>query len=318
MEIETLKNVNILLSTYNGESFLAEQLDSLVNQTYPNITIYIRDDGSKDRTLDIINNYQELTRENSSGKKIILIESQKENLGYCRSFARLCTLVPPADFYAFCDQDDVWRKDKIERAVSALNNEDPNELLLYSHSYHICNMKLEVQKENVIYHPSLIKNSGKVEFPKALMMGDWFGQGFTQVFNHRLKEVAFPKEIGIDVSHDVWTSWVIGGFQGKFIYDTQPLVYYRRHDKATSAGSTGILNIYKKRIQNCNQLCAGIHSAIAIYNERYYDLLSDKNRKLLDIFTSRNQIKKAFYTKRYRDKVIDECAFRCLMIIGKL
>ena len=103
------KEVVILISTYNGEKYLAEQLDSLLNQTYQNIKIFIRDDGSKDKTIDIIKEYQK------KSEKIFLTEGK--NIGFINSFFELLKLSNNADYYAYCDQDDVWMEDKIERAV---------------------------------------------------------------------------------------------------------------------------------------------------------------------------------------------------------
>ena len=109
------KKVAVLISTYNGEKYLKEQLDSILNQTYQNIEIVIRDDGSNDSTRDIIREYQQ---------KYANIELKEgTNIGFIKSFFKLLELAN-ADYYAYCDQDDIWLENKIELAVNALNQAD--------------------------------------------------------------------------------------------------------------------------------------------------------------------------------------------------
>ena len=105
--------VAILLCTYNGARFLAEQLDSLEAQTHQNWVVIASDDGSSDQTLEILRQYQTKW---SSGKLTIRSGSQK---GFCQNFLSLaCDPEIKADYYAFCDQDDVWLPGKLEAALA--------------------------------------------------------------------------------------------------------------------------------------------------------------------------------------------------------
>ena len=97
----------ILLGTYNGGRFLREQLDSLFAQTMKDFQLYIRDDGSTDDTMLIVKEYQQLH------PNIVKVEDEGKNLGAKGNFERLLALTD-ADYYMFCDQDDVWLPDKIE------------------------------------------------------------------------------------------------------------------------------------------------------------------------------------------------------------
>ena len=110
------KSVCIVLPTYNGGKYLAKQLDSILEQTWPNCSVYIRDDGSTDETVEIAQWY---CRSNSS---IHLIQDSIGNLGCPNSFYEIIKRVPEYDYYAFADQDDIWKTDKIERAVRAIEN----------------------------------------------------------------------------------------------------------------------------------------------------------------------------------------------------
>ena len=93
------KKVNVLLSAYNGEKYIREQIESILEQSYKNIEIYVRDDGSKDGTLTILKEYEE--------RGLIHLEAGK-NVGFVKSFEWLIANGGEADYYAFSDQDDFW------------------------------------------------------------------------------------------------------------------------------------------------------------------------------------------------------------------
>ncbi len=120
------KTVIILLSTYNGEKYIEEQLQSIFAQTHwPNCKLFVRDDGSKDGTVSVLKKYE---------KQGMLALECGENIGFVRSFFWLINNAPVADYYSFADQDDVWNADKVERAVKMLEdaeNDDPQKPQLY-------------------------------------------------------------------------------------------------------------------------------------------------------------------------------------------
>ena len=121
-------SVNILLSVYNGEKYLAAQLDSLFAQTYQNITIYVRDDGSEDDSLSIVRRYMQKSLSEPGIRMILLENEEKRNLGYMESFWTLLRESGSADYYAFCDQDDYWLPEKVEKGVAALEKEDMRQI----------------------------------------------------------------------------------------------------------------------------------------------------------------------------------------------
>src|SRR5690242_9732967 len=105
--------VQVLLSTYNGEPYLRPQLDSVLAQDYPRLTILARDDSSQDGTLALLREY--------AARYPALTVLSGENRGAAQSFMQLLQWSSPAaDYFAFCDQDDVWHSDKISRAVEWL------------------------------------------------------------------------------------------------------------------------------------------------------------------------------------------------------
>ena len=99
--------VDILMATYNGGKYIAEQIDSILNQNYNDWKLYIRDDGSKDNTVNIVKEYIEKYPD-----KIILIEDGRRNLGPKLNFGELLK-ISKSEYCMFCDHDDVWMEDKV-------------------------------------------------------------------------------------------------------------------------------------------------------------------------------------------------------------
>ena len=103
-----MKKVQVLLSTYNGEKYLKEQLDSIIAQKGVDVHILARDDGSKDDTIKILEGYE----------NIDIIKGS--NIGVCKSFFELINKSGEYDYYSFADQDDVWDCDKLVIAINKL------------------------------------------------------------------------------------------------------------------------------------------------------------------------------------------------------
>ncbi len=103
--------VAILLSTYDGERFVEEQLDSLLRQTHVELVVHVRDDGSSDATLSIVE------RCARADARIVVVRDGRGNLGAANSFLALLSTVDAADYVMFCDQDDVWFPEKVARFV---------------------------------------------------------------------------------------------------------------------------------------------------------------------------------------------------------
>ena len=101
------KKIDILMATYNGEKYLVEQLDSIINQTYRNWNLLIRDDNSTDKTLEIIQNYHK------KDKRIKILKDNKGNLGIVRNFEELLKS-SESEFIMFSDQDDIWVENKLD------------------------------------------------------------------------------------------------------------------------------------------------------------------------------------------------------------
>ena len=223
------EKVAVLVSTYNGENYIAEQLDSIINQTYKNIDIYVRDDGSKDNTRKILEKY-------AKEKKIIYIKSNK-NLGYPEAFYELMRKAKKSDYYAFSDQDDIWYEDKIERGVEKLRQSDKNTPALFFANYDVCDMNLNHIRTSV--GPK--KDPG---FRYSVFSS--LGLGFTYILNHKAKELSLKKRSVKTVTKDVWLGMLASAF-GDVYFDPKPCANHRRNPGAYSSQDTKFLSTQKDR-----------------------------------------------------------------------
>jgi len=211
--------VNILLSTYNGARFLQEQLDSLLNQDYPNISIHIRDDGSTDNTIALIQEYQ--------AKYPNVHLDIAKNVGYIRSFYELVYSCEGNDseLYAFCDQDDVWNAQKISRGVnSILKSTNPLMTLYFSR------MELVDSCLNPI---GLSQIPRSFNFVSGLIGTNAYG--CAAIFSYGIRELFLQGKPADMLSHDWWVYLVASAF-GCIIYDREPQVKYRQHGSNTNSG----------------------------------------------------------------------------------
>lgn len=313
-----MKSVLLTMPTYNGERYLPELLDSLVSQTYP-FKLYVRDDGSTDATVALLHKYQEMFPE---GKELILIndlDGNFQNKGPHENFHFIYEKLPAADYYFFCDQDDVWDSHKIERAVSIMEQYPQDIPLLYTHNYYVCDGELQVQ--HTLSHRDSISpdEMEKISLPKVIMTGTWAGMGMAQGFNHALRKYAFDAgPLTPSVAVDCWVSWVVAGMNGRLLFDDMPLAHYRRHQGTYSVGNAGGIKRYLDWQKNTNRHCQNIVNGIHDYHTLYGSLVSPKRAYFLELFDGKNRLKKMFYPHRLRKSLLDEIAFRILMAIGKI
>lgn len=214
-----MSTVCVLMSTYNGEKYLKEQLDSVLSQKNVELNVVIRDDGSKDRTIEIIKNY---VKDNSN---IRLITGN--NIGPALSFLELLKEAPETEYYAFCDQDDYWKEDKLYKAVLMINNNEFGDLpaLYYS------NLTLTDEKLNIITKTSIKYRSNK-KTDRYIPLVDNMGTGCTMVMNKKLAELIISHMPNDITMHDAWCNIVCSLF-GNVIFDTNSYIMYRQHNNNT-------------------------------------------------------------------------------------
>ena len=213
----TVPKVAILLCTFQGQSYLAEQLDSFAAQTHNNWEVWASDDGSKDGTRSVLWSYLA-----KWGLGRVKLQRGPSN-GYAANFLSLaCKSEIDADYYAYSDQDDIWDADKLERAVAWLASVPTGTPAVY------CSRTRLVDAENNEIGLSTLF-SRPPSFANALMQN--IGGGNTMVFNKATH--ALLKRAGPDVevlTHDWWTYLVVTGCGGLVYYDPHPTLRYRQHD----------------------------------------------------------------------------------------
>ena len=297
-----MKSVAILLSTYNGEKYIQEQIDSLLAQTYKNIKIFVRDDGSTDNTINVLKKY---------GNKITLINGK--NVGIIESFKKLLANSGTFDYYSFCDQDDIWEKNKIEIAIQKFNNCNCDIPVLYASSYDVYDANM-----NFLYSA---KNKKNISFVNSLF--ETISPGMTMVFNKNARDILLETLNKNCDLHDSWLYKVCAGL-GKVIYDSEKSVKYRRYEGTFTVTKNGFISNLK---WNFNYFINGNHwnktyKLLNYYKQCFYDKLDNDSKNLISLFTTKKsilkQIKKIFYRKRFKDSILSEIKLRFMFLIWKI
>jgi glycosyltransferase involved in cell wall biosynthesis len=220
--------VAILMGTMNGARFLPEQLDSLAAQTHQNWVLIASDDGSTDDTIKILKVYQAKW----PAGKLIIKEGPKQ--GFCVNFLSLaCDPSIRADYYAFCDQDDVWLPAKLDVAVQKIAQDQEENM-----PYVYCGRTTYVN-ENL----KKIGCSPLFAFPRtfrnALIQS--IAGGNTMVFNQGAKNALEKVGVVQHPSHDWWLYQLVTGIGGVVFYDSTPQIMYRQHENALVGGNNSFL-----------------------------------------------------------------------------
>ncbi|HGD0413073.1 TPA: glycosyltransferase family 2 protein [Streptococcus agalactiae] len=208
--------VNILMATYNGEKFLAQQIESIQKQTFKEWNLLIRDDGSSDKTCDIIRNFT------AKDSRIRFInENEHHNLGVVKSFFTLVNY-EVADFYFFSDQDDVWLPEKLSVSLEAAKHKASDVPLLVYTDLKVVNQELNILQDSMIRAQSHHANTTLLpELTENTVTGG------TMMINHALAEKWFtPNDI---LMHD-WFLALLAASLGEIIYLDLPTQLYRQHD----------------------------------------------------------------------------------------
>lgn len=207
-----MKCVCVLLSTYNGDKYLQEQLDSLYRQEGVELLILARDDGSSDQTLSLL-------RRNAETHSFLRFYAG-DNVGVVHSFFDLLANAPLADYYAFCDQDDVWDPDKLACAVAMLEKQNNTKPAMYYSNLRIVDANLQFHR-NSHAAPHTLPD-------KYCTLVDVAPTGCTMVFNQAARQMTIGRIPQKCTMHDIWLNMVCA-FWGSVVYDFQPHISYRQH-----------------------------------------------------------------------------------------
>ena len=294
----------VILSFFNGDKYLKEQIDSLDKQTYQSFNLVVSDDGSGHPPTIIESNRK------------LLIRSDV-NTGYAQNF--LCTLALVDNayrFYSFCDQDDVWMPQKLEIAIDRLNREPEDIPTLY------CSRVLSVSS-NLREHLGLSHSFSKQpSFTNALVQN--IAQGNTIVMNKKARDLLVASYEGkVITSHDWWAYLVITGAGGKVIFDNQATLFYRQHGNnaiGTHSTFSGLLKRFARLLEGRFKFWNDINISNL---EQIKHLLTAQNQKALTDFIMARQLSlwgrvKYLYTRDiYRQTLIGQIGLSIAILLKK-
>ena len=298
--------LTVLLSTYNGAPFLREQLDSLRAQTLDGVGILARDDGSGDGTRAILEEYRDAGW---------LEWTAGERCGSARSFWKLLQLAGDSDYYAFCDQDDVWDADKLEIAVKTLEASADGRPALYCSDVRVTDAGLNpicggmVKREPADFVHATLRN---------------LAPGCTYVFNRPARErmLQFDAEqLGIEL-HD-WTAYQIAACFGRVHFDEAGHMSYRQHgDNQIGARSERFFSRIGKIPAFWNGPMENSRSRQAFRIEKAFsDRMSRENREwigMLAHYRTDREKKRRLLGADFRISRTDQVLFRLLIRFNKL
>jgi glycosyltransferase involved in cell wall biosynthesis len=244
-------SIAILMCTFNGEKYLEEQLDSIQDQDYKDWTLFVNDDGSKDRTLSILKAYQKKW----GAKKLVIRHGPQK--GFCQNFLQIiCDKKITADLYVLSDQDDVWMPHKLRHTIKKISKLDSLKSLLYGArtTYVSSDAKRILGQSDLFLKPPSFRN--------AIVQS--IAGGNTMAFNNCLKGHVqrYPK--ADVVSHDWWL-YILNELKGgQTFYDHVSTILYRQHARSLIGANTGFI----AKLRRLRLLLGGTYRA---YNTKHLE-----------------------------------------------
>ncbi len=282
------KKVDVLMATYNGEKYLKEQIESILNQTYKNIQLIISDDCSTDKTREILKQYEKNDK--------VKIFYQEKNLGYVKNFEFLLKNIEN-DLYMLSDQDDIWENEKIQKSVEKLENENLD--LVFG--------DLEVVDENLntIYKSfdEYMKIDRKINkcienYKLQYLYNCITGCTILSKKEFLNKIIPFPTDSKY-MLHDFWIGLIVALY-GKIGYIKETYIKYRQH--GNNQVGTGKATYKFKKMDDVRNLFIdvklGIFETYVNNENRFPEELREQNNQALEYYKMLEN-KKYFNFKRW-------------------
>lgn len=299
--------VVVLMSTYNGERFIEEQVASILAQLPPMGLLMVRDDGSTDTTAKKIYAFKD--------ERILLEEGR--NIGFAKSFLTLLKNTPKnTQMVMFSDQDDVWLEGKVQRAWDCLSTLEDRPALY-------CSRQMIADQDLHIVEESTKKNSHP-SFHNSL--AENIVTGCTAAINERaidlMKLAGVPERVEF---HDWWLYLVISA-HGTVIADDRALILYRQHENNFIGRGTGLAGRFQKNIEFVikNDWVNALIGQIQELRENYWFSLTIGNKKIIEKYVefsgdqSCAQWEFIFSRRRWIEDPFRDLIFRCLLLIHRV
>jgi glycosyltransferase involved in cell wall biosynthesis len=304
--------VVVLLATYNGARHLGEQLATLERQTIDRIDVLASDDGSTDATRDVLAIAAKQWRKG----RFDIVDGPCS--GFSENFRSLILRAGAnADYFAFCDQDDLWDDDKLEAAIASLASLPVSGPALY------CSATRTVTEEGQPAGKSPIMRRPP-SFRNALVQS--IAGGNTMVMNRAAMLLMQAASTDVRfVSHDWWAYLVVSGAGGTVVYDPVPRISYRQHDRNLVGANAGALARFRRlQLLTSGRWFVWIGMNIgALQASR--DLLTEEGRQLLDEFSALRRLSgplrrlRRFHKLRlYRQTIPGALSMAVAVFLGKL
>ncbi|MCR5700803.1 MAG: glycosyltransferase [Lachnospiraceae bacterium] len=302
-----MAKVAVLLSSYNGEQYIEEQIESIYKQSFKDFSLYVRDDGSSDAC-------KELLRKLKSKYGFELFEG--ENLGFVGSFMWLLRNVKDANYYAFADQDDIWKEGKLKKAVDWFEKSEQEGFIR--------------SDRPALFHSAydVIKDDGKVidrfffpedgyDFKRSITENHY--SGFSMVINKPLRNLIIRGNDDKIGYHDWWAAMIVHAF-GKSYSDQEVMALHRAHgDNVTT------FNMLTRVKWLCTSLKeeSDIHKRVCEFERCFGDKLKENDKNVLKRFCGVRYnlfaaLWKCFYPRRWRPMLSSEIVIRLLMLVGRI
>lgn len=302
--------VAILMATYNGGKYLDEQLRSITLQTHQNWLLVISDDGSSDATLEIVERY----RDTLGDHRVRLLKGPAR--GFAANFMSLCCdRSIDADFFAFCDQDDIWRPYHLERALPWLQSITAEQPALH------CGRTNLIRDSGESFGASPIFSKSP-SFHNALVQS--LAGGNTMVFNAGARDLLLQAGQLNIVSHDWWAYMLVSGSGGQIRYTVEPSVDYRQHDD----NLIGANSSWRDRQLRIKRMLAGHFQDWNKLNlaalEQCQALLSEPHRQAMQHFAEARRARlpkrcmNVLHSGVYRQTLLGNLGLAAATLLGKL
>ena len=281
--------VSVVMATYNGSRFLREQLDSIVNQTYPNLEIIVVDDCSTDDTVAILNAY-------AAKYANIKVYVNEVNLGYVKNFEK-GLLLSTANYISPCDQDDIWLPNKTEFLMAKL----AGNAIVYCNSAiineagELTGKKLSDTKYLQTYDDCLQYTIGNTAAGHAMIL----------TRKTMLNSMPLPTMI----PHDYWLGFV-ATFESQLLFVDEPLVWYRQHSANVFGVKTEGVKKVKKVKPAKEVIQAKARERMRLLYEKCPDYLTEQKAAFAGLSTSYesfsliNDFNRMRLFLKYRDRIL--------------